>query len=150
MRIVKIALFFTGIGVLAVALLLTKNYLLNEGILALKEEKYEVAVSYLKPIAMLGDSDAQGLIAECYAFGFAVPQNTEKAIYWFKRAAKKDNCVGEECVAASFYYVGEKYLNGVGVKADNKAAIYWIKKAAENGYPKAVNYLSENNIKEDK
>ncbi len=116
-------------------------------IAALKEEKYEVAVSYLKPLAMLGDSDAQGLIAECYAFGFAVPQNTEKAIYWFERAAEKDGCVGEECIAADLYYVGEKYLNGIGVKVDNKAAIYWIKKAAENGYPKAVNYLSVNQSK---
>lgn len=147
MRIVKNALFFISIAVLVVALMFTKNYMLNEGILAFKEEKYEVAVSYLKPIAILGNSDAQDLIAECYAFGFSVPQNTEKAIYWFERAAKKDNCIGEECVAASFYYVGEKYLNGVGVKMDNKTAIYWIKRASEKGYPKAINYLSKNNIK---
>ena len=80
MRIVKNALFFISIAVLVVALMFTKNYMLNEGILAFKEEKYEVAVSYLKPIAIL-DSDAQDLIAECYAFGFSVPQNTEKTIY---------------------------------------------------------------------
>lgn len=90
MRIVKNALFFISIAVLVVALMFTKNYMLNEGILAFKEEKYEVAVSYLKPIAILGNSDAQDLIAECYAFGFSVPQNTEKAIYWFERAAKKE------------------------------------------------------------
>lgn len=30
---------------------------------------------------------------------------------------------------------------------DNKTAIYWIKRAAEKEYPKAINYLSKNNIK---
>ena len=40
MRIVKNALFFISIAVLVVALMFTKNYMLNEGILAFKEEKY--------------------------------------------------------------------------------------------------------------
>jgi TPR repeat protein len=147
MKTVKIALAVVSLGVFVVSFMVIKNYCLDKGLLALKEEQYDIAVKYLKPIAILGDSDAQGLIAECYVFGFAVPQDNEKAIYWFKRATKKDGCNGEECIAANLYYVGEKYLNGVGVKTDNNAAIYWIKKAAENGYPKAMNYLSDNNIK---
>ncbi|MBU0910517.1 MAG: sel1 repeat family protein [Proteobacteria bacterium] len=146
MKIGKIALSLSGIALLIIIFLITKNYCLDKGILALKEEKYGSAIKYLKPMAILGEEDAQNLIGECYALGFGVPKDVEKAIYWFRRGTKKSNCSGDECIAADLYFVGEKYLNGVGVKKDRKEAIFWIKKAAENRYPKAIDFLAENKI----
>lgn len=140
MKTVKIALLISIIAVLFVFFL--KNYCLDKGILALKEEQYEIAIKYLKPIAMFGDADAQRLIGECYAFGFGLPKNVEKAIYWFRRSAKKNNCIGNKCIAAELYFVGEKFLNGVGVETNKKEASFWIKKSAENGYPEAIDFLS--------
>lgn len=143
MKIAKIAILLTIIVFLIIILLISKNYCMDKGILALKEEKYTTAIKYLKPMATLGESDAQNLLGECYAFGFGVPKDIDKAIYWFRRGTNKTNCRGDECIAADLYFVGEKYLNGIGVEKDKQEAFFWIKKAAENNYPKAIDFLEK-------
>ena len=141
MKSMKLLIFLSAMLVSVVLTLIMKNYFFDKGLLALKEEKYEVAMKYLKPIAIAGDGDAQHFVGECYAFGLSVPKNAEKAIYWFRRAAKKNKCAGDECIAADLYFVGDKYLNGIGVEMDKRQAEYWIKKSAESGYPKAIEFL---------
>jgi len=144
MKILKVFLFLSIIGALTILLLIAKNHCFDKGLLALKEEKYELAIKYLKPIAELGDRNAQSLIGECYAFGFGVPKNVEKALYWFRRSANKSNCSGDECIAEELYFVGEKYLSGLRGKIEKNEAMYWIQRSAENGYPKAIDFMKAN------
>lgn len=144
MKLWKILIVVFIIAALVILFVVLKNYCLDKGVLALKENKFDNAIKYLKPIAIIGDSNAQRFVAECYAFGWSVQKSNEKAIYWFRRATKKTNCINDECIAADLYFVGEKYLNGQGVEPDKKEALYWIKKSAENGYPKAMKLLSNN------
>jgi hypothetical protein len=144
-RVVLLLSIIISLILLILLLIVLRNLFLEKGILSLKEEQYDVAVKYLKPMAFIGDSEAQRLIGECYAFGFSVPRNPEKAMYWFRKAAERSNCTDDQCIAADLYFVGETYLEGVGVGIDREEAVYWIKLAAKNGHPKAINYLSNNN-----
>jgi TPR repeat protein len=122
---------------------LLKNYVFDKAILHLKEENHEYALYYLKPLAFVGYSEAQKILGECFAFGHGVEKNKEKAKYWLRRAHDGSDCNSDRCIAADLYFIGENYLEGVGVEINREEAMNWIKMAADNGYPKAVEYMSQ-------
>jgi TPR repeat protein len=85
--------------------------------------------------ARLGDVEAQVKLAEEYWVGESV-NNIEKAIKWFKEAAKKDDYI-------SMYNIGWIYQKGDGIDKDLSKAIVWYEKAAEFNYNKAEFNLSQ-------
>ncbi len=51
----------------------------------LKADSEQIKVIQQK--AMDGDADYQYSLAMCYKYGYGMPQDTEKSLYWFKKAA---------------------------------------------------------------
>ncbi len=74
-----------------------------------------------------GDVEAMKKVAALYYRGESgVPQDYEKAFFWFQRAAEKEDA-GAQCVVAMLYQIGR------GTENDFEKALYWMEKADENG-----------------
>lgn len=80
--------------------------------------------------AKKGSVKAQVLIGFSYYSGRMVNQDTQKAIYWFNKAAEGGN-------SEAMYLLAGIYFEGKVIAKDYTQGVLWIKKAAENGYPPA-------------
>src|SRR5690606_4293416 len=81
--------------------------------------------------AFAGDGEAQHDLAAIYTAGHAgVPQNFDKAAFWFREAA-------DNGIANARYNLGVLYHQGLGVKRDLGRALYWYREAAKLGHPEA-------------
>jgi uncharacterized protein len=110
-----------------------RNARLDSGTGALKSGSYAVAYQKLKPLAQLGDSKAQYLLGQMYAFGWGVPKSDEDAIRWFRKAAMWSEGTTDPAAAAE-YYVGRSYAEGQGVPKDEVESAKWFRRAAAGGY----------------
>lgn len=54
------------------------------------------AAAWYKTKAELGYSREQFLLAKCYETGLGIPQNTEKALFWYERAARQEEPGAQE------------------------------------------------------
>lgn len=71
-----------------------------------------------------GDAMSQYSIGSFYYMGTVIPQDYEKAIEWFSKAAEQNNDY-------ALYFLGECYKNGTGVAQDlAKAKEYYAKSVA--------------------
>lgn len=137
----KKILLITGIGMLAsfiiIGVIVYRNTMLDKGMSALKEENSAKAIHYLRPLAMMGDSEAQVLLGEMFAFGLGVIKDDIEAINWFQ---KTNNAAKHE------YHVAERYRmlyeEKSGKQELNAAeALKWYRISAENGSLKAAEFL---------
>jgi uncharacterized protein len=72
----------------ALGLFLRRNYQLDSAAAAIKTGNGAVAVSKLKPLAVLGDRSAQTLLGYLYAYGWGgIARNEGEAMSWFSRPA---------------------------------------------------------------
>src|ERR1700741_2059233 len=128
---------FVAAGVLAVVLVLAavvlRNTQLDAGASALKSGAYTAAYEKLKPLAQLGDSHAQYLLGQMYAFGWGVPKSDDDAIRWFRKAGMWSEGTTDPAAAAE-YYVGRSYAEGQGVPKDEAESSKWLRRGAEGGY----------------
>lgn len=128
------------------------------------EAEYLELFELVKPIAIKGIPLAQIVMATLYEWGFGVLEDTEKAKYWYTKAAEL-GFVEAQYLLGELYdnhcYIDEKYQQeavkwtekaakkgheqaqyklsyfynyGRGVSKDSKKAIEWCRKAAEQGY----------------
>lgn len=81
-------------------------------------------------LAEQGDINAQYEVALMFAKGLGVKKNTNKAIKWYKEAAKQGH------PEASFN-LGIIYYKGKGVLQDKTKALKWFKKSAAQGHDKS-------------
>jgi hypothetical protein len=125
-------IYFTIVG--------TRNYMFNQAVLALKEGNYLVASTKLKPLANMGDSHAQYLLGNIYAFGWGVEKNDAAAVHWYRRSGRWTEKYRDPAAPAMFY-VGESYLKGIGVSKDEGEAKKWLEMSANGGYLKASEQL---------
>lgn len=78
-----------------------------------------------------GNPEAQHDLAAIYTAGHAdVPQNYDRASFWFRQAAQNG-------VANARYNLGVLYHQGLGVRQDMSEAIKWYKSAASLNHPEA-------------
>ena len=68
----------------------------------------------------------------CYDQGIGVNVDIETAIYWYEKAAKKGNAIGQTNLGACYWTKAE---NGMVKNYEN--AFYWYQKAADQGYAEA-------------
>lgn len=120
-------------AILVVAAIIFRNARLDEGVVALKSGAYGVAFEKLNLLAQLGDSHAQYLIGQMYAFGWGVRRSDDDAIRWFRKAALWSEGTIDPAAAAE-YYVGQSYAEGTGVPRDEAEGQKWFRRAAEGGY----------------
>jgi TPR repeat protein len=127
---------FLTIIVVGVALFVASNYLLDEGSKALKSDDYSDAHDKLRLSAWLGNSAAQYLLGEMYAYGLGVTESDQDAIYWFRRAALHAEA-GNDPASAAELAVSKAYAEGVEVKMDKKESVKWLRLAAAGGSEEA-------------
>jgi len=120
-----------------------RNVALEEGVTALKSEDYDVAQRKLAPLARVGDSKAQFLLGQMYAFGWGVPRDERKAFDWLRRSTRWRKAEPDKAAIAA-YYIGRDYAEGVGaVRRDEREALRWFRIAAESGFREAAQRLGE-------
>jgi hypothetical protein len=82
-----------------------------------------------------------------FALGIEVPQNLERAAYWYRRAA-------DQGVPSAAYNLGVLLERGLGVPRDSETAVARFRQAAEAGHAGALNalgtaYLSGSGVPRD-
>jgi len=132
-KLTLIIICAASVAALGIALVVVRNMQLDQATAALKTSDYTTALKKLQPLAQLGDSHAQYLLGQMYAFGWGVPRNDDAAIEWFRRAAMWSEGLTDPAAAAE-YYVGESYRDGRGVRKDVDEANKWMRRAADGGY----------------
>lgn len=90
---------------------------IEESVYTFKQIKIKAEEGY-------SDGHYEQLLAKCYHNGECVPKDFEKAAYWYKKSAEKDNLEGMIGWADCLY-------QGHGVEQDYSRAIYWYQKAAD-------------------
>ena len=88
----------------------------------------------LEKQAREGDPIAQNRLGWNYQKGIGVPQDYQKAIYWYRKAADQGHLDGQK-------NVGWMYHQGLGVPKDMAQAAHWYEKAATQGDANAQNNL---------
>ena len=81
------------------------------------DQKYGIAASYYMNAANRGLPIAQFDLGYCYRYGYGVPQNYAKMIYWYKKSL--DNGYANALCA-----LGECYAIGLGVDIDDVLNVY--------------------------
>ena len=80
---------------------------------------------------------AENNMGRAYKFGLhGVPQNFQKSVYWFRKAARQGNASAED-------NLGFAYDSGMGVPKNYQKAVYWWRKAARQGKADADNFLAD-------
>jgi TPR repeat protein len=144
MRRTVCRLLFIGIiPLIFVGLFVLRGCLLDWGGAALKEEKGNVALAYLEPLAKIGDPIAQLILIDLYAYGPAdIQKDAVKADYWIERSAwfvKNDPAAQELAIAKSFADGGD------GIKKDTAESIKWLRLSAQKGNEEAASLLEKSN-----
>ena len=80
----------------------------------------------------------QNGLGVCYAYGFYVKKDIEKAAYWFFNAARKGLAIAQ-------FNIGNCYYHDYSI-SKRKQAYYWYKKAAEQGLEIAKEILKYEGI----
>lgn|SRR5689334_21275352 len=145
-KLVAVATAIFAACVITVALLVARNMALEEAGSEMKSEQFDRAARKLTVLANLGDTTAQWLLADLYAFGRGVPKDDDKAIYWSRRAGPmlpSDESVQSvsDAAAPAMYYIGKTYQEGMGVKRDETEARKWFERSAKGGFAKAAEEL---------
>ncbi|MHA0111170.1 tetratricopeptide repeat protein, partial [Klebsiella pneumoniae] len=80
--------------------------------------------------AQADSSPAMLRLGDYFREGRQVPQDLERARYWYQQAAERHN------LAAQFH-LGLMLSQGEGGQADPRLALFWLERAASEGYAPA-------------
>ena len=96
----------------------------NEACSMIEEKKYSNAYVIFRQLSLypLG----QNGLGVCYAYGFFVEKDMEKAAYWFLKAARKGLSIAQ-------FNIGNCYFHGLGVVQNRKLAYFWYERADRQG-----------------
>ena len=96
----------------------------NEACSMINDERFQNAYILFRQMSLY--SYGQNGLGVCYANGFYVEKDMEKAAYWFLKAARQGLDVAQFNLANCYYH-------GYGVKKDRKLAFYWYERADRQG-----------------
>ena len=94
----------------------------------------KLTVEELLPLAQAGDTSSQFNLGFIYYKGEGIPQDYQKAAYWWQKVA-------EQGYSGAQNNLGAMYEKGQGKPQDYQKAVYWYQKSAEQGYSEAQNNL---------
>ena len=98
----------------------------------MEENKFEEALSELRPAARSGNADAEELIGVMYAMGLGVERDHQRAFDWYLRSAMKGHPGAQSGV-------GWYYELGLGMPAPDLVRAYmWYVLSAIGGDPDAA------------
>lgn len=98
----------------------------HAGLEAYQKGDFVGAAKEWRPLAEGGDPVAQYNLGLLYLDGHGVPQSTEEAANWFRRAAEQDYTEAQ-------HNLGAMYASGQGVKKDYVQAYKWLNICAAKG-----------------
>ena len=84
--------------------------------------------------AEAGDASAQNYLGAVYASGAGRPQDSAKAVKWYRKSAEQGDARAQTSL-------GSIYFHGEGVPKDDVEAVKWWRLAAEQGCAYAQNNL---------
>jgi hypothetical protein len=102
---------------------------------------YKAAYDEWRPLAELGDAEAQYNLGVMYDQGASVDQNLGKAASWYRKAA-------EQGFIDAQTNLGMMYYRGEGVPSDRTEAARWFQLAADKGDAEAAVLLKHVSSKE--
>lgn len=97
---------------------------------------YQAAFDEWRPLAELGDAEAQYNLGVMYDEGTSVEQDLGKAAEWYRKAA-------EQGFVDAQANLGLMYFQGHGVEQDYQAAAHWLNLAVANGDTEAADILKQ-------
>ena len=109
------------------------------------EEGSEEAVTWIREAANQGWAEAQVILADVYASGQGVVQDTREALRWYRLATDQGSTgtmfgirrMAEQGSAEAQHGLGVMYAEGRGVAQDEAEAVRWYRQAAEQGHADA-------------
>lgn len=103
----------------------------NDGEKAFKEQRWVIAYTEFKPLAVEGDFRAQYYMGYLTLNGLGTLKNEKKAIEYFNQAAEQDSDMAQAML-------GYLYAEGIGVKKNKKKSLDFYEKAAQKGNSDAL------------
>ena len=97
---------------------------------------YQAAFDEWRPLAELGDAEAQYNLGVMYDQGFGVEQDLGKAADWYRKAA-------EQGFVDAQANLGLMYFHGQGLNKDHQAAAHWLNLAVANGDTESADILKQ-------
>jgi transglutaminase-like putative cysteine protease len=107
----------------------------NDGVRTFESKDYELAITWLKPLAEKGHVRAQYYLGWMYEGGLGVAIDLREAARWYRLAAER----GDPFTQARLGYL---YEMGLGVARDDRLAAQWFAKSAEAGDLQGQSYLA--------
>jgi len=96
----------------------------NDACSMIEKKEYKNAYTVFRSISLT--PYGQNGLGVCYAYGFYVEKDVEKAAYWFQKAARQGLDVAQ-------YNLANCYYQGAGMNKDRKLAFYWYRRADNQG-----------------
>ena len=114
---------------------------------ALVRGEFAAAAREFKALAEAGDAGAQASLGYLYYAGEGVPQDYERAVFWYGKAAVQGNRDAQ-------YNLAVAYAFGEGVAQDLAEAALWYRRAAQQGhtlaqYSLGLSYASGEGVAQD-
>ncbi len=142
-KFVRLLLGSLGFVIVAITIIVIRNYQMDSGVRALKEGNDIAAMKTFKLLAEFGDQKAQYLLGSMYAYGWGAPKSDSDAIYWFARSAMWAED-GVDPAAPAELGVAKSYAEGTnGVKVDSAESLKWLRFAAAGGSKDAAAMLAK-------
>ena len=107
----------------------------SQGVSAFGTKNYELALTWLKPLAEKGHPNAQYYVAWMCENGLGVAIDLREAARWYRLAAEQGDTFSRT-------RLGYLYEKGLGVARDDKLAAQWYAKAADAGDRQGQLYLA--------
>jgi uncharacterized protein len=109
---------------------------LNRAKAALHGGRYADAKAGFERLAQQGNADAQFYLGRMAAGGMGVPQDTARAVSWYRLAAQQGHTEAQA-------RLGSHYLLGTGIAQSYVEAVRWSRLAAEKGHGGAAYNLAK-------
>ena len=101
---------------------------------AISRNDYVMAERLSRPLAALGNAEAQFYLGNMHDLGLGAPHDYQKAVNWYRRSA-------EQGYAKAQWYLAAMYQAGQGVPQDFREAVKWYLLSAKQGNPQAQWHL---------
>jgi TPR repeat protein len=98
----------------------------NLGTKAFQSRNYQLAMTWLRPLAEQGHAGAQSFVGYMFECGHGVPRDYREAVRWYQLSAGQGDTYSQMNLA-------EIYAKGWGVARDDEMAAQWYGKAAVLG-----------------
>ena len=99
------------------------------GMVYLSLKEYQKSLFWIQKAVDQGSHKGMFRLGMAYSRGLGVKQDYDKAFYWIKKSAEKDE--------VAQFHLGHMYTAGEGVKKDTNKAMYWYRKSHDSGFKAA-------------